>query len=170
LKWVINDMQFKTEYRNNDGSRYYAQIDITFFEWMPTELVLTKTSKSATQLLASSSAASSSGSSATKLTSTPTVSSTGIGVTSPSPITLHIPLSSSVYIVRKNDTLETIAKVCLGNANQWSEIALLNTTNGQPIRDPKSIKVGQRLRMPLGAKIPAPPAPSPPVSLGTGNT
>jgi hypothetical protein len=168
LKWVINDMQFKTEYRNNDGSRYYAQIDITFFEWMPTELVLTKTGKSATQLLVS--ATPPTGGPPGSLTTTPTVSSTGIGVTSPSPITLHIPLSSSVYIVRKNDTLETIAKVCLGNANQWSEIALLNTTNGQPIRDPKSIKVGQRLRMPLGAKIPAPPAPSPPVSLGTGNT
>lgn len=152
LKFVINDMKFNTEYRNNDGSRYYAQIDITFFEWIPTALVLTKTGKSATQLLAASSAASSSTSAATKLTSTPVVGPTGITLGPPAPTKILTTLPSwMVYVVKSGDTLETIAKQYLGNANLWKQIANLNTTNGRPIRDPKSIYFGQRLRMPVGA-------------------
>lgn len=170
LKYVINNIEFKTEYRNNDGSRYYAQVDITFFEWQPTALVLTKTGKSATQLLVSATKASSSGSVATKLTSTPVVTPTGIKNGPSSPILANVLPSSSVYYVKVWDTLESIAKVTLGNANLWKEIANLNFVNGHPIRDPKSLKVGQVLRMPVGAKIPKadknpPPAPPNPTGI-----
>lgn len=155
LKFVINDTAFNTEYRNNDGTRYYAQVDITFFEWQPTSLVLTKTGKSATQLLAAATAASSSSSPATTLTSTPIVGSNGITVGTPSVGAVRaVAMSTAIYVVRAGDTLETIAKACLGNANQWKDIAALNSTNGNPIRDPKSIYIGQNLRMPAGAKVP----------------
>lgn len=47
------------------------------------------------------------------------------------------------YIVRKGDTLAKIAARVLGDASEWHKIARLNK-----IRDPKSIKVGQKLKMP----------------------
>lgn len=48
------------------------------------------------------------------------------------------------YTVKKGDTLKTIAAKQLGNASRWREIAAINGG----IRDPKSIKVGQVLRLP----------------------
>lgn len=158
LKYVINDMKFNKEYRNNDGSRYYAQVDITFFEWQPTSLVLTKTGKTATQLLAAATAASASTNPASSLTSTPVLTPTGINTTPTSTTTGDVLPSSAVYIVRAGDTLETIAKATLGNANLWSTIGNMQVPK---IRDPKSIHVGETLRLPVGAKIPAaPPAPA----------
>lgn len=171
LKWTINDLKFNSEYRDNDGSRYYAQIDITFFEWQPTALVLTKTGKSATQLLAASTAATSSTSPATKLTSTPVVTSTGIKNAAPTTNFSVIPPSGSTYVVKKGDTLETIAKAKLGNANLWKSIASLNVDvkTGGPIRDPKSIEVGQVLRMPKGASPDKDNAPIPGVNAGSNS-
>lgn len=154
LKFVINDIKFNAEYRNDDGSRYYAQVDITLFEWQPTSLVLTKTGKSATQLLASATAASTTGAPATTLTSSPTVGASGIGTTPTQGSIRAVAQSTATYTVKGGDTLETIAQATLGSANLWSQIAALNTTNGKPIRDPKTIYVGQVLRLPAGAKVP----------------
>jgi LysM repeat protein len=151
LKYVINDIKFNTEYRNDDGSRYYAQVDITFFEWRPTALSLTKTNSSATQLLVSASS-----SNTPTSTSTSVVTSGGVSNGTPQ-VTYTMPLSGGTYTVRKGDTLQTIAKATLGNANLWKSIAVLNSAlppfAAGPIRDPKSIQIGQVLRMPKGATV-----------------
>lgn len=47
------------------------------------------------------------------------------------------------YTVRAGDTLTSIAARQLGNANRWREIAKLNN-----IRDPRSIRPGQVLKLP----------------------
>jgi hypothetical protein len=47
------------------------------------------------------------------------------------------------YVVKAGDTLSSIAASILGDYNKWRDIAKLND-----IRDPKSIRVGQKLRMP----------------------
>jgi LysM repeat protein len=155
LQWVINDFKFNTEYRNNDGSRYYAQIDITFFEWQPSDLVPTKGGFTVAQKVVAAANASAASSGRTKVTSTPAVSSSGITV-HPSGWGVTLPVSSAIWEVRKGDTLETIAKTTLGDASRWKDIAALNGN----IRDPKSITVGQVLRLPAGAKVPTIPIPT----------
>lgn len=47
------------------------------------------------------------------------------------------------YTVKKGDTLQRIAVQQLGSAGRWREIATLNK-----LRDPKKIKVGQKLKLP----------------------
>ena len=47
------------------------------------------------------------------------------------------------YKVKRGDTLRKIAAKLLGDADRWREIAKLNN-----IRDPKSLKVGDTLRIP----------------------
>jgi len=48
-----------------------------------------------------------------------------------------------VHVVKKGDTLGKIALKYLGSARKWKQIAKLNK-----IRDPKRIKIGQRLKLP----------------------
>jgi LysM repeat protein len=48
-----------------------------------------------------------------------------------------------IYVVKKGDTLSSIAAKLLGKASRWVEIARMNG-----IRDPKKIKVGQKLKVP----------------------
>lgn len=50
---------------------------------------------------------------------------------------------SKPHTVKSGETLQSIAAKELGDNNRWREIATLNG-----IRDPKSIKVGQKLKMP----------------------
>lgn len=47
------------------------------------------------------------------------------------------------YTVKKGDTLSKIARVLLGDADRWVEIAKLNN-----IRDPRTLKVGRVLKLP----------------------
>jgi len=47
------------------------------------------------------------------------------------------------YIVKRGDTLQSIAARQLGSAARWGEIGRLNN-----IRDPRNLKVGQRLKIP----------------------
>lgn len=49
------------------------------------------------------------------------------------------------YLVRRGDTLTSIAARQLGNAKRWKEI---KTDKGKAIRDPKSVHVGQVVRLP----------------------
>lgn len=51
--------------------------------------------------------------------------------------------SAHTYTVRQNDTLTSIAASQLHDYSRWTEIASLNG-----LRDPKSIRVGQTLRLP----------------------
>jgi hypothetical protein len=48
-----------------------------------------------------------------------------------------------IYVVKRGDTLQGIAAHLLGNAARWREIARINN-----IRDPKTLKVGRRLKVP----------------------
>lgn len=50
---------------------------------------------------------------------------------------------ATIYVVKKGDTLSSIAARKLGKASRWGELAKLND-----IRDPKSIDVGQRIKVP----------------------
>jgi hypothetical protein len=47
------------------------------------------------------------------------------------------------YVVKKGDTLQSIAKHFYGKTSYWRKIADLNK-----IRDPKKLKVGQKLKLP----------------------
>jgi nucleoid-associated protein YgaU len=47
------------------------------------------------------------------------------------------------YTVKRGDTLSGIAGKVLGNAGRWHDIANLNG-----IRDPRTLRVGQVLRLP----------------------
>lgn len=51
--------------------------------------------------------------------------------------------TKKLYTVKKGDTLSGIAQRELGDSKRWREIADAND-----IRDPRSIKVGQKLRLP----------------------
>jgi len=154
LTWTLQDMTFNVEYRNDDGSRYYAALSLTFFEYVPTDLVATKGAKSI----------------AMKTVTTKQVQAGSSQVTTAAkpygpPATLGpfdnpaipgvnagsntLPTSGSMYVVKKGDTLETIAQKKLGAAKFWTQIAALNGN----IRDPKSIKVGQVLRLPKDATV-----------------
>ena len=56
---------------------------------------------------------------------------------------IAVATSTRVYNVKKGDTLQSIAAHELGSTARWHEIAKLNN-----IRDPASIKPGQRLKIP----------------------
>jgi LysM repeat protein len=142
FKYVINDFKINTEYKNQDGSRYYAQVDITFYKWEPTDLVSTHTSKSVAQKVRA--ATNAQAAQPTIKLSTSIGHHTGTAYGPPIPVTTP---SGATYKVKKGDTLETIAQKTLGSAKKWRIIAAMNGN----IRDPKSIKVGQILRLPNDA-------------------
>lgn len=52
--------------------------------------------------------------------------------------------NTRIYVIKKGDTLSSIAARQLGAAKRWKEIATLNG-----IRDPKNIKPGQKLKIPV---------------------
>jgi LysM repeat protein len=50
--------------------------------------------------------------------------------------------------VQPGETLSTIARDELGDASRWREIAKKNPKHGRPRRDPKSVTLGETLKMP----------------------
>jgi LysM repeat protein len=156
LTWTLQDMVFNVEYRNQDGSRYYASMSLTFFEYVPTDLVATKAAKSIAMKTVSTRQVQT----ASSLTTTPPLGGGGAGSpgfglspTAPHPgdnptLLSETPMSGNTYVVKKHDTLETIAHKQLGAARYWKQIAKLNG-----IRDPKAIEVGEVLRMPKNSII-----------------
>lgn len=154
FEWVISSITSVTEYRNNDGSRYYAQMNITFLQWIPTDLVATKAPTSIAKKLVTATKGRAASSQITTAATSPGLNTSGLNN-----IGLGIDITAAQgsgnvawpsnlkYTVKKGDTLETIAKVYLGSATRWKQIATLNGN----IRDPKSIKVGQVLRLPTDA-------------------
>lgn len=61
------------------------------------------------------------------------------------PVVSIIVTNGKTYTVRRGETLTAIAARQLGNAKRWKEI---KTDKGQAIRDPKSVHVGQVVRLP----------------------
>lgn len=53
-----------------------------------------------------------------------------------------------VHRVTKGETLSSIAAVEYGNGDKWRDIASANPINGRARRDPKSVKVGELLKLP----------------------
>jgi len=144
LKWTLNDMTLSTEYKKRNGSRYYAALNLTFFEYVPTDLVATKSAQSVAQKTVTAAKTKAASSQVTTAAGSSAVGSAQ-GAIGTIPV-VNWP-SSATYTVKKGDTLETIAQKKLGSATMWTQIAALNGN----IRDPKSIKVGQTLRLPASA-------------------
>lgn len=142
LRWVIQDMTTKAEMRNDDGVRFWAQIDVTFYQWEPTDLTIAAGSggQSPAQQVAAQATQQSSGSVAA-----PANPLAGV------PSSLGWLTSHWTYTAKAGDTLTSIAAKMLGNASLWSLIGALNS-----IRDPSSIVPGQVLRMP-GEEVPIGP-------------
>lgn len=63
----------------------------------------------------------------------------------PAPVNESAPEAKASYRVRAGDTLSSIARRELGNADRWREIAKAN-----PAVDPNRLKVGQALTLPGG--------------------
>jgi len=88
---------------------------------------------------------------------------TGTGSTA-GPETLILPhppypraaAASSEYTVKSGDTLEGIARTQLGDGQKWKSIVEMN-----PGLDPKSLKVGQKIKMPAGGTASAKEASAP---------
>lgn len=81
--------------------------------------------------------------------------------TGPSPA---IETGGDFYVVEKGDTYTKIAQKLFGDGNQWTRIRDAN-----PGKDPKRLKIGDRLSVPAGSGVaqappPVPTAPRPPVS------
>lgn len=55
----------------------------------------------------------------------------------------QVQTSSKTYVVKKGDTLVSIAAAQLGDFTRWTQIAALNG-----LRDPNRLTVGQKLRLP----------------------
>jgi LysM repeat protein len=132
LRWVIADLTPKDQLVNDGGGRYFASYDITFYQWEPTDLVISSSSGQTSAQRAAASTGQSSG------------MSSGATITAPAPAA-----SGWTYTVKQGDTLSSIAARQLGNASRWQEIRTLNN-----IRDPNMINVGQVLRMPGSPPIP----------------
>lgn len=146
--WVLNDIAWTSEERReSDGQRTRVLLTLTFLEYVPGEyLVSVKTTPAAAAVIRSVS-------SSTAVAATPVASTVSPTGSAPAPST---PPSTWTYTVRSGDTLASIAQKQLLDATKWGVIADMNG-----IRDPRSIKVGQVLKMPApshAASTPTPPA------------
>lgn len=72
------------------------------------------------------------------------------------PVTPPAAAASSEYTVKSGDTLEGIARTQLGDGQKWKSIVEMN-----PGLDPKSLKVGQKIKMPAGGTASAKEASAP---------
>ena len=55
------------------------------------------------------------------------------------------------YVVASGDTLSGIALAALGSAKKWPEILALNSDK---LPKPEALKVGMKLKIPAGGKLP----------------
>lgn len=72
------------------------------------------------------------------------------------------------YTIKSGDTLEGIARAELGDGQRWKQIVEMN-----PGLDPKSLKIGRKITLPVGAAAPASatkPSTTESPSAGTGNS
>jgi LysM repeat protein len=87
----------------------------------------------------------------------PAAAPTGGAATAPAPAPTHAPTGGALtYTVRPGDSLWAIADRLLGDGGRYREIAALNG-----LRDPRSLRTGQVLRLPGAARASAPAAPAP---------
>jgi hypothetical protein len=118
-RWVVNGLDLGDQLRrSSDGQRVRQGVTITLLEYRDTVITVSP-AKRATPAPAPK--------------GQPGKPSSG-----PKPAA-----SGKTYTVKAGDTLSKIAQAQLGNASRWPEISRLNG-----IRDPKAIKVGQKLRLP----------------------
>ncbi len=142
--WVIQDIAIVEEFRRNDGSRYYCTMNVTFYQYVGTDLVATRAPVSVAQKVTATAKAQSASSQVTTAATSSPLGYTSGGYTTGSTLHRSAAVSTAIWIVRKGDTLETIAMQMLGSAKQWKTLAALNGN----IRDPKSVTVGQIIRLP----------------------
>lgn len=119
LQWVIGSVSWG-EYlrRDSDGQRVRQDLSITWVEYEGLDVILTPAVRVAVAAAAAPATA---------------------GVPAPPPPGEQ----PRVYTVVSGDTLSKIAANELGDYKRWTEIASLNG-----LRDPNTITVGQRLKLP----------------------
>lgn len=118
LRWVVQDLAWGPELRNAQGRRVRQEVTVTLLEHRDATIALSPVKRVAP---------------APTRPATPGKPSSGAAV----------PPSGRVYVIRAGDTLSRIAQSQLGAASRWPELARLNG-----LRDPNSVRVGQRLRLP----------------------
>lgn len=117
-RWVLNGLDYGDLLRRGDGARVRQYVTIELLEYRDTAVFLTPVKRAVPHPAPKG---------------TPGKPSSGAPVAP----------SGRTYTVRGGDTLSSIAQAQLGKASRWPELARLNG-----IRDPRSLKVGQRLRLP----------------------
>ena len=184
LLWVVYIVTWKDALRDAvTGERLYQELSVTLFEYAPPRSTITTASPAAvarsvgTNPYASGQYATATTQFGTQAAQSVNAATSGglAPVTGPSntlvwslpAVTPYastpVTASTAIYTVRAGDTLPRIAGRELGDQSLWVQIAQLNG-----IRDPRNVRVGQRLRMPAvkGHAVPVnrpPTTPSRPV-------
>jgi nucleoid-associated protein YgaU len=66
-------------------------------------------------------------------------------IESPAPVPAKVAAGDRTYVVRKGDTLSSIAQRELGSKARWKDIV---TANGSSLRDPGALSPGMKIRIP----------------------
>jgi LysM repeat protein len=155
--WVLNGIEWGAEERRaSDGQRIRQALTLTMMEYVSPDILIqghySPAAAATSRAVASATAAATATTTSTAVPGASSVAPGGTPATgSTAPAT---PPSTWNYTVVKGDTLPSIAKANLADANKWHQIADLNG-----IRDPKKIKIGQILKMPPFVFPPAKPTP-----------
>lgn len=138
LRWILTNIeQVEFRARDSDFAACYYELKLTLTEWNDIDLIVqtSTTTPAATASPAADAVQRFQDKYAQSIADNPrlAIAYGKTGITQP-----------RIYIVKKGETLTSIAAHQLGNANRWQEIAAMNN-----IRDPKRIQINQRLTLPV---------------------
>ncbi len=122
--WVITDLSYGQEYRNEHLNRIYQEVEVTLTEYVDAELTLSHVQRK-------------------KDRDKKKHEGGKDGDKKDDKKNANEHTERRIYTVKKGDTLSEIALRFLGKATEWKRIARLND-----IRDPSRLKVGAKLKIP----------------------
>jgi LysM repeat protein len=118
LSWVIQNLEWGDHDRSDTGILVRAFVTVTLYQYLAGDVLVGPAAAAQARATAVQASTATSG-------------------------TPAAPASSKTYTVKSGDTLSGIAAKLLGDPNRWHDIANLNG-----IRDPRTLQVGQVLRLP----------------------